>query len=159
MYFDLISIELSFKYILKILLLNKLYVPAIIGDNFGSSTGIEHLLELLHDRRRHLEDLWLQRKIRLEQHLQLCQLDVEVNKVRGDVWGKCGKVWGKMADFVGSVGKVRRLRGESRWKRGESVGYVWEGVKIMWGKWEIGWEEISRGKNALLVRQVRRKKS
>ncbi|XP_064598296.1 coiled-coil domain-containing protein 141-like isoform X2 [Liolophura sinensis] len=42
--------------------------------------GIEHLLELLHDRRRHLEDLWLQRKLRLEQCLQLCQLDQEVNK-------------------------------------------------------------------------------
>lgn len=44
--------------------------------------GIEHLLELLHDRRRHLEELWTQRKIQLEQCLQLCQLDQEVNKVR-----------------------------------------------------------------------------
>lgn len=43
--------------------------------------GIEHLLELLQDRRRHLEDLWLQRKIKLEQHLQLLLLDVEVKKV------------------------------------------------------------------------------
>ena len=45
--------------------------------------GIEHLLELLHDRRRHLEELWDQRRIRLEHCLQLCQLDLEVNKVRG----------------------------------------------------------------------------
>ncbi|XP_012936768.1 uncharacterized protein LOC101859779, partial [Aplysia californica] len=43
--------------------------------------GIEHLLELLHDRRRHLEELWTQRKIRLEHCLQLCQLDQEVNKI------------------------------------------------------------------------------
>lgn len=43
--------------------------------------GIEHLLELLQDRRRHLEELWLQRKIRLEQCLQLLLLDREVNKV------------------------------------------------------------------------------
>lgn len=62
--------------------------------------GIEHLLELLHDRRRHLEELWTQRKIQLEQCLQLCQLDQEVNKVREgkgnltcvryrwDCWGK-----------------------------------------------------------------------
>ena len=43
--------------------------------------GIEHLLELLQDRRRHLEELWLQRKVRLEQCLQLLLLDQEVNKV------------------------------------------------------------------------------
>ncbi|XP_046554795.1 uncharacterized protein LOC124264120 [Haliotis rubra] len=43
--------------------------------------GIEHLLELLHDRRRHLEELMTQRKIRLEQCLHLCQLDQEVNKI------------------------------------------------------------------------------
>ena len=33
------------------------------------------------DRRRRLEDLWLQRKIKLEQHLQLLLLDLEINKV------------------------------------------------------------------------------
>ncbi|CAG5126015.1 unnamed protein product [Candidula unifasciata] len=43
--------------------------------------GIEHLLELLHDRRRHLEELWNQRKIRLEHCLQLCRLDQDVNKI------------------------------------------------------------------------------
>ncbi|RUS90398.1 hypothetical protein EGW08_001893, partial [Elysia chlorotica] len=43
--------------------------------------GIEHLLEMLHDRRRHLEELWDQRRIRLEHCLQLCQLDLEVNKI------------------------------------------------------------------------------
>ena len=43
--------------------------------------GIEHLLELLQDRRRHLEELWLQRRIRLEQCLQLLLLDQEVGKV------------------------------------------------------------------------------
>lgn len=43
--------------------------------------GIEHLLELLHDRRRHLEELWAQRKLQLEQCLQLCLLDQEVNKI------------------------------------------------------------------------------
>ena len=44
--------------------------------------GIEHLLELLQDRRRHLEELWLQRRIRLEQCLQMLLLDHEVNKVK-----------------------------------------------------------------------------
>ena len=43
--------------------------------------GIEHLLELLQDRRRQLEELWLQRKIRLEHCLQLLLLDKEVDKV------------------------------------------------------------------------------
>lgn len=43
--------------------------------------GIEHLLELLQDRRRRLEEIWEQRRIRLEQCLQLCQLDQETNKV------------------------------------------------------------------------------
>ena len=43
--------------------------------------GIEHLLELLQDRRRRLEELWEQRRIRLEQSLQLFQLDQEVDKV------------------------------------------------------------------------------
>ena len=43
--------------------------------------GIEHLLELLQDRRRRLEELWEQRRIRLEHSLQLFQLDQEVNKV------------------------------------------------------------------------------
>lgn len=51
--------------------------------------GIEHLLELLQDRRRHLEELWLQRKIRLEQCLQLLLLDQEVNKVRDRVYISC----------------------------------------------------------------------
>ena len=45
--------------------------------------GIEYLLELLQDRRRQLEDLWLQRKVKLEQCLQLLLLDQEVNRVCG----------------------------------------------------------------------------
>ena len=39
----------------------------------------------IQDRRRHLEELWLQRKIRLEQHLQLLLLDTEVQKVRENI--------------------------------------------------------------------------
>ena len=45
--------------------------------------GIEHLLELLQDRRRRLEELWVQRRVKLEQCLQLLLLDTEVNKVSG----------------------------------------------------------------------------
>ncbi len=56
----------------------------------SSCYGIEHLLELLQDRRRHLEELWLQRKIRLEQHLQLLLLDTEVAKVNLLLWFYCG---------------------------------------------------------------------
>ena len=47
----------------------------------ASCFGIERLLELLHDKRRHLEEIWSQRKVQLEQCLQLCQLNHEVNKV------------------------------------------------------------------------------
>ena len=54
--------------------------------------GIEHLLELLQDRRRQLEDLWMQRKIKLEQCLQLLLLDHEVKKVSWG-WGVGSKSW------------------------------------------------------------------
>eukprot|EP00106_Octopus_bimaculoides_P016747 XP_014784189.1 PREDICTED: SEC14 domain and spectrin repeat-containing protein 1-B-like [Octopus bimaculoides] len=43
--------------------------------------GIEHILENLHDRRRYLEEMWAQKKLQLEQCLQLCKLDQEVNKI------------------------------------------------------------------------------
>lgn len=43
--------------------------------------GIEQLLELLQDRRRRLEELWQQRKTKLEQCLQMLLLDQEVKKV------------------------------------------------------------------------------
>jgi hypothetical protein len=41
---------------------------------------IEHLLEVLNDRRRYLEDLWQQRKVKLEQCLQICYLREEIQK-------------------------------------------------------------------------------
>lgn len=43
--------------------------------------GIERLLEVLNDRRRYLEDLWQQRKAKLEQCLQICYLKEEIQKV------------------------------------------------------------------------------
>ena len=46
--------------------------------------GIEHLLEMLQDRRRHLDELWLQRKTRLELNLQRVSLETELRKVRDD---------------------------------------------------------------------------
>ena len=38
-------------------------------------------LLICQDRRRRLEDLWFQRRVKLEQHLQLLLLDQEVKKV------------------------------------------------------------------------------
>jgi hypothetical protein len=43
--------------------------------------SIEHLLELLNSRRCHLEELWKQRKIKLEQCIQICYLKDEIKKV------------------------------------------------------------------------------
>lgn len=43
--------------------------------------SIERLLELLNDKRRYLEDLWNQRKIKLEQCIQICYLRDEIKKV------------------------------------------------------------------------------
>ena len=57
--------------------------------------GIEHMLELLHDRRRHLEELWARRKLKLEQCLLLCQLDQEVNKVSGAILWKSSSSGGR----------------------------------------------------------------
>ena len=48
----------------------------------ASCYGIEKVLESLQDRRRALDDLWLQRKRRLEQCVSLYDLDEEVNRVR-----------------------------------------------------------------------------
>jgi hypothetical protein len=43
--------------------------------------SIEHLLESLNDRRRYLEDLWQQRKVKLDQCLQICYLKEQIQKV------------------------------------------------------------------------------
>lgn len=47
--------------------------------------GIEKMLEKLQERRRQLEQMWSQRKSYLEQGFHLCQLDVEISKVRSRV--------------------------------------------------------------------------
>ena len=44
--------------------------------------SIEHLLEILNDRRRYLEELWHQRKVKLEQCIQICYLKDEIRRVR-----------------------------------------------------------------------------
>ena len=46
-----------------------------------ASNNVEKLLAELHDRRSILEELWLQRKIRLEQSLLIFQLDSEIQLV------------------------------------------------------------------------------
>ncbi|XP_066263903.1 kalirin-like [Branchiostoma lanceolatum] len=43
--------------------------------------GVEHMLENLHDRRRHMEEVWALQKLRLEKSLQLCIWKQEVNDV------------------------------------------------------------------------------
>jgi len=71
--------------------------------------GIEHLLELLQDRRRHLEELWLQRRIRLEQCLQMLLLDHEVNKV-SDWYEHVGDVYLSKTDLGSSLAMTNALR-------------------------------------------------
>jgi hypothetical protein len=71
--------------------------------------GIEYLLELLQDRRRQLEDLWLQRKVKLEQCLQLLLLDQEVNKV-SDWYEKVGDAYLAGKDLGDSLPAAQTLR-------------------------------------------------
>jgi len=73
--------------------------------------GIEYLLELLQDRRRQLEDLWLLRKIKLEQGLQLLLLDQEVNKV-SDWYEKVGDVYLSNKDLGHSLPSAQALKAE-----------------------------------------------
>ncbi|XP_060064415.1 titin-like, partial [Ylistrum balloti] len=71
--------------------------------------GIEHLLELLQDRRRRLEDIWEQRRIRLEQCFQLCQLDMEVNKVL-DWYRTVGSTYLQKSELGDSFHQVQLLQ-------------------------------------------------
>ena len=50
------------------------------AKGFRTQQNCKHNLTF-QDRRRRLEDLWFQRKVKLEQHLQLLLLDLEVKKV------------------------------------------------------------------------------
>ncbi len=45
-----------------------------------SNSSLETILEDLNTRRCHLEDLWSQRRIKLEQGIQICFLRTEINK-------------------------------------------------------------------------------
>lgn len=71
--------------------------------------GIEHLLELLQDKRRQLEDLWLQRKIRLEHCLQLLLLDKEVDKVF-DWFQQVGNAYLSNKDLGDSLSAAQQLQ-------------------------------------------------
>ncbi len=53
--------------------------------NYASNSScysIEHLLEHLNEKRRHLEELWRNRKQKLEQCIQICYLKEEIQKVK-----------------------------------------------------------------------------
>jgi hypothetical protein len=60
---------------------------SISSDSMGKQTTsnachtIESLLEVLNDRRRYIEDLWNQRKSKLEQCIQICFLKEEIKNV------------------------------------------------------------------------------
>ncbi len=68
-------------------LLARLKEISFYGDSFGKHAttsacySIEHLLELLNDRRRNLEELWKKRKLKLEQCIQICYLRDEIKRV------------------------------------------------------------------------------
>jgi len=46
----------------------------------ASNSNLESLLEELDTRRRHLDELWSQRRLKLEQGIQICFLRSEINK-------------------------------------------------------------------------------
>lgn len=63
-----------------------LHAKCTIHATTAACYGIEKMLEKLQNRRRQLEQMWSQRKAYLEQGFQLCQLDLEIQKVRSAVF-------------------------------------------------------------------------
>ncbi len=69
-------------------LLKRLREMSLYADSYGKHAttsacySIEHSLEILNDRRHYLEELWLQRKNKLEQCIQICYLKDEIKKVQ-----------------------------------------------------------------------------
>jgi hypothetical protein len=61
-----------------------LFANGAFGKHAASSAcySIENLLELLNNRRLHLEELWKQRKLKLEYGIQICYLREEIKKVQ-----------------------------------------------------------------------------
>ena len=59
------------------------YAEGTLGRHATSSAcySIENLLELLNNRRLQLEELWKQRKLKIEQCIQICYLRSEIKKV------------------------------------------------------------------------------
>ena len=60
---------------------------SLCSDIYGSDVtttacySIENILEGLNDRRCHLEELWQQRRQKLEHCIQICYLRNEIKKV------------------------------------------------------------------------------
>nr|XP_006823021.1 PREDICTED: titin-like [Saccoglossus kowalevskii] len=70
--------------------------------------GIERVMEELHDRRRLLEELWLRRKLKLEQCLLLCELSIEVEDISN--WFKSkGEAYMKRTDIGDSLEATEKL--------------------------------------------------
>lgn len=59
------------------------YADGSFGKHATSSAcySIENLLELLNNRRLHMEELWKQKKLKIEQCIQICYLREEIRKV------------------------------------------------------------------------------
>ena len=85
-------------------LLARLKEVSFHTDSYGRYTtnstcySIEHLLEQLNEKRRRLEELWRNRKHKLEQCIQICFLKDEIKKVNHYfnspfknviIWKKC----------------------------------------------------------------------
>ena len=60
-----------------------IYADGTIGKHATSSAcySIENLLELLNNRRLRLEEIWKQRKLKIEQCIQIAYLRAEIKKV------------------------------------------------------------------------------
>lgn len=59
-----------------------LFENSAFGKHGTSSAcySIENLLELLNNRRLHLEELWKQKKLKIEYGIQICYLRAEIKK-------------------------------------------------------------------------------
>lgn len=68
-------------------LLSRLKEISFYSDSLGKHAtvsacySIEQLLEILNERRRNLEELWIKRKQKLEQCIQICYLREEIKRV------------------------------------------------------------------------------
>lgn len=65
-------------------------VQLMADSQYDAQNRIQTLLEFLHEREMDIEDLAEVKRVRLEQCIQLCQLEKDANQVRGFYCGLSG---------------------------------------------------------------------